>query len=231
MGSYLEDYLEEVANVPAELQRNLALIQELDSKTQDLVHQVEVGTKRYLRSLKKSIQDSAAIDSTILEELRENQKHCLEIADEKIVVATLCYELLDKHIRKLDGDLAKFDSELQAGNKEAVRSKVAHKRKAEGAIMSSKKKAKEEPKAAHPGRPAIKREEEVAKARIIEEEVSTADPHEPRYCICDRVSFGEMVGCDNPECPREWFHYECVGLTKPPQGEWFCPDCRVARKK
>lgn len=25
------------------------------------------------------------------------------------------------------------------------------------------------------------------------------DPNEPLYCFCKRVSFGEMVGCDNPE--------------------------------
>ena len=25
------------------------------------------------------------------------------------------------------------------------------------------------------------------------------DPNEPRYCICDDVSYGEMVGCDNED--------------------------------
>lgn len=23
------------------------------------------------------------------------------------------------------------------------------------------------------------------------------DPNEPRYCICNQVSYGEMVACDN----------------------------------
>ena len=23
------------------------------------------------------------------------------------------------------------------------------------------------------------------------------DPNEPRYCLCNQVSYGEMVGCDN----------------------------------
>ena len=26
----------------------------------------------------------------------------------------------------------------------------------------------------------------------------TYDPNEPRYCLCNQVSYGEMVGCDNP---------------------------------
>ena len=46
------------------------------------------------------------------------------------------------------------------------------------------------------------------------------------YCFCQQVSYGEMVACDNPNCKYEWFHYDCVGLTEPPSGVWFCPDCR-----
>ena len=47
------------------------------------------------------------------------------------------------------------------------------------------------------------------------------------YCYCqsphDDVS--EMIGCDAPGCKLEWFHFECVGIMVPPEGEWFCPDC------
>jgi len=57
------------------------------------------------------------------------------------------------------------------------------------------------------------------------------DPYEPTYCTCNRVSFGEMVGCDNQDCKIEWFHFECVGLTNPPKGKWYCPDCTALRKK
>jgi len=27
---------------------------------------------------------------------------------------------------------------------------------------------------------------------------------ERKYCFCDRVSYGEMIGCDDPQCEREW---------------------------
>ena len=39
------------------------------------------------------------------------------------------------------------------------------------------------------------------------------DPNEPKYCTCKRVSYGDMVACENPDCPIEWFHFRCVGLT------------------
>ena len=87
-----------------------------------------------------------------------------------------------------------------------------------------------------------------------------ADPSEPRYCICNQVSYGDMVACDNEDvslvilhalflgkrrteplnpsefqfqCLYEWFHYPCVGITAPPKGKWYCPNCTVnmARRK
>lgn len=57
------------------------------------------------------------------------------------------------------------------------------------------------------------------------------DSDEPRYCLCNQVSYGEMVACDNPDCPIEWFHYGCVGITDPPKGKWYCPQCTLSVKK
>jgi hypothetical protein len=34
-----------------------------------------------------------------------------------------------------------------------------------------------------------------------------------------------MVACDGENCPHEWFHYDCVGLTAPPKGAWYCEHC------
>ena len=51
------------------------------------------------------------------------------------------------------------------------------------------------------------------------------DVNEPRYCLCNQVSYGEMVGCDANGCPREWFHLGCVGLEVAPKGKgqfFFC---------
>jgi len=53
------------------------------------------------------------------------------------------------------------------------------------------------------------------------------DPNEPHYCSCQRISFGEMIACENEACPIEWFHYECVGLTEEPTGKWYCPMCAL----
>ena len=62
-----------------------------------------------------------------------------------------------------------------------------------------------------------------AQAKAQDDETSSIPPEEedfdvdePRYCYCDEVSYGEMVGCDGDSCSREWFHLKCVGLQKAP---------------
>jgi hypothetical protein len=72
------------------------------------------------------------------------------------------------------------------------------------------------------------------------------DPDEPTYCLCDDVSYGTMIACDNEKvmsltqnhhkptanpghkCEKEWFHLECVGLKEliPRRQKWYCPLCR-----
>jgi hypothetical protein len=48
-----------------------------------------------------------------------------------------------------------------------------------------------------------------------------------RYCYCDSPSAGPMVGCDSPDCERQWFHFYCAGLKEAPPDDvpWFCRDC------
>lgn len=64
----------------------------------------------------------------------------------------------------------------------------------------------------------------------VDDDGNVIDPEEPRYCLCNRVSFGTMIQCDNVDnCKQEWFHLECVGLSEIPARttKWYCPECRV----
>lgn len=89
----------------------------------------------------------------------------------------------------------------------------------------------------------------------VDDEGNPIDPEEDRYCLCNRVSFGTMIQCDNMDvsaspsststrttpsrldkelittqnCKQEWFHLECVELSDIPARttKWYCPDCRV----
>lgn len=65
---------------------------------------------------------------------------------------------------------------------------------------------------------------------LVDEKAS--DPSEPKYCYCEQVSFGDMVACDNEDCPIQWFHFKCVSITEaPPDGvQWLCRDCKKKSK-
>lgn len=54
---------------------------------------------------------------------------------------------------------------------------------------------------------------------------------QPTYCVCEQISYGDMVCCDNDLCPIEWFHFSCVSLSKKPKGKWYCPRCRGTTSK
>lgn len=51
------------------------------------------------------------------------------------------------------------------------------------------------------------------------------DSDEPTYCLCNQVSYREMMGCDIDLCVVEWFHFNCVGLVNKPKGKWFGSNC------
>lgn len=46
------------------------------------------------------------------------------------------------------------------------------------------------------------------------------------YCYCKGPDEGNMIGCENPECLIEWFHWDCLKIKSAPKGRWYCPDCR-----
>ncbi len=71
-------------------------------------------------------------------------------------------------------------------------------------------------------------DDEVDDEEDEEEEEDDDGDDNKKYCICRNVSHGNMVACDNDECPYEWFHWSCVGLTREPSGAWYCPECRGA---
>jgi inhibitor of growth protein 4 len=150
-----------------------------------------------------------------------------------LLFSSLAYASLDDHIRKLDADLRRFEAELE--QKElTLTAAERRKRKAVSGLSAAEQRKLV---AADPaGRGERRRGGGVGVggggvARTFDVAVDMPiDPNEPTYCICQRVSFGEMVGCDNPECRREWFHFECVGLSATPGGRWLCPECSALRR-
>ena len=156
-----------------------------------------------------------------------------DFSDDKVQLAMQTYEMVDKHIRRLDSELAKLEAEMK--EKQISGGNGGH-------ADDGKKKSRGRDKKGSSFNPknVIKEESDPNKALELLPPLSTGgtevldmpvDPNEPTYCICHQVSYGEMIGCDNTDCPIEWFHFGCVGLTSKPKGKWFCPKCTSDRKK
>lgn len=37
-----------------------------------------------------------------------------------------------------------------------------------------------------------------------------------QYCYCRGPESGRMIACDNPSCPMQWFHFQCLQLNTSP---------------
>ncbi|KAI6787641.1 hypothetical protein KC361_g9450 [Hortaea werneckii] len=77
----------------------------------------------------------------------------------------------------------------------------------------------------HNGRKSS-RHPELPTAAAEDEEDYEEENDDQLYCYCQKVSYGDMVGCDNDDCAYQWFHWDCVGVKSEPKGEWLCPTCR-----
>lgn len=241
---YLENFLENIENLPNELQRNFALMRSLDQRAQDLLKEVEVNSTEY----KAKVKGLTKVQRTErLKKIQETFQKAREYSDDKVQIAMQMYEMVDKHIRRLDSDLSRFEQELkmkEPGMRRTSLSSIAEipaplpsknrKRSttAEGSGSVRKKKLASTSDEPGPsvGSPAPHSSQSTSggPADVLDMPV---DPNEPTYCLCHQVSFGEMIGCDNPDCPIEWFHFQCVDLTSKPKGKWYCPKCSQERDK
>lgn len=167
-------------------------------------------------------------------EIQELFDKAKDYSDDKVQLAMQTYEMVDKHIRRLDSELAKLEADMKEkqisggnGGHSDDGKKKSRGRDKKGSSFNPKNVIKEDPDASKSlelGLPPLA----TASTEVLDMPV---DPNEPTYCICHQVSYGEMIGCDNPDCPIEWFHFGCVGLTSKPKGKWFCPKCTSDRKK
>nr|CAD7393314.1 unnamed protein product [Timema cristinae] len=249
-------------HLPIELQRNFTLMRDLDARAQGLMRNIDSLADEYLHNVKNMSFDKR---KDHLEKIQCLFNKAKEYGDDKVQLAIQTYELVDKHIRRLDSDLARFEAEIQdkalsnnrnqddqtssKKGRKKMKDKEKKKRAAAGGseeeeqVKIPRKKQKKGGTSSTSGGGSGSGTERSGTALAVVEAALTGiahpsdvldmpvDPNEPTYCLCHQVSYGEMIGCDNPDCPIEWFHFACVGLTTKPKGKWFCPKCTADRKK
>ncbi|XP_069049089.1 inhibitor of growth protein 2 [Lepisosteus oculatus] len=245
--SYVEEYLECVESLPLDLQRNVSLLREIDTKYQEVLKEVDEVYERFRREPEPG--QRRRLQSQLQRALIGSQ----ELGDEKLTVVAQMLELVENRARQMESHAPCFQEPAEAAEKGAEKGRpeaaAAAPPERASARRPRRQRNSESRDPCHPANGVEEAGEEPAprekksksskkkkrsKAKQ-EREVSPVefaiDPNEPTYCLCNQVSYGEMIGCDNEECPIEWFHFSCVGLTYKPKGKWYCPKCRGDSEK
>jgi hypothetical protein len=208
---YLERYLNQLSNLPSELNKYFTVIKTTDERTQQKLDEIDTKTADYLT--KENLPISGAESVKFREDVTKMFNTARQLTEDKINFANQSYEVVDKYIRKLDDDLSMFESDLKAkALEEGIDLEKLiqddHKKAEIGGLSAVASIFPHLIKGADPGL-----------------EDMPIDPNEPTYCVCKQVSYGHMIGCDNLDCAIEWFHFGCVGLSSKPKGKWYCNKC------
>ncbi|XP_013889845.1 inhibitor of growth protein 5 [Austrofundulus limnaeus] len=235
---YLEHYLDSIENLPCELQRNFTLMRDLDNRTEEKKAEIDKLAEEYIANV-KNLASGQRVEH--LQKIQNAYSKCKEFSDDKVQLAMQTYEMVDKHIRRLDADLARFENELkdklELSGYESTEGRALKKSHLRGQTQKpgARRRGRKTSDEDSPKKKRLKSSPDLGEALLPMQPSDVldmpVDPNEPTYCLCHQVSYGEMIGCDNPDCPIEWFHFACVDLATKPKGKWFCPRCTQEKKK
>ncbi|GAA6049924.1 hypothetical protein JCM3770_007052 [Rhodotorula araucariae] len=270
-----EEYHDILSEMPIEYQRTFHLLRELEDSQQQHETGLRTALEAYIAAMQNptAAPSPAASTSTAdeppringaareqLAKLSEHATRAVRAGEDKVGLASTLYEMVDRHIRRLDADLAKYEDSLVIGLRDgtlpshdapamtfksppgattslgaiALGEHEAYEGVGDGGDdgertgRGTRRKASQTAAEKEQEREWKRRKELQKEERKQEKKVDLGmpiDPNEPTYCYCDRVSFGEMIACENEDCSREWFHLGCVGLDQAPEGAWYCDDC------
>ncbi|KAF0767666.1 inhibitor of growth protein 4-like [Aphis craccivora] len=197
--------MKRLENLPAELQQNLTLMREIDSRAQKVIGDIGKQTDDYFKS-KAYLTDK---NKKKMNRIQGQFDKAKAYSDDKVQLAIQTYALVDEQIKKLDVYLARSSEQFEDTASNATLNM-------EGGSQNKK----------------LQRANN--KGHSVQTFDMPVDPNEPKYCLCKQVSYGDMISCDNPDvsiCSIEWFHFGCVKLPTNSKKKWFCPNCKKTDKK
>lgn len=101
-------------SLPNELKRNFTLMRELDTRAQTLMQQIDEKANDMMKATINAKENLSEDEKKVkLKQIQELFTKAKEYGDDKVQLAIQTYELVDKHIRRLDSDLARFEGEIQ----------------------------------------------------------------------------------------------------------------------
>lgn len=206
-------FLNTLDHFPSELIRTLWVIQSLDMERD----QIKNKGKEYCERNDEIAQHMLS-QAEFLERLVDERITVLNQHKDELIQLQDIRKRYESIMKKHDSTCA---TQLEVKEKLSKRSEAEQKKHSRLMIKVNLKKHRE--------KTSISKQELAA---IEYPTVPSVYINEPTYCICHDVSYGQMIACDSPRCPMEWFHYGCIGIIKTPVGKWYCSDeCKKSFNK
>lgn len=210
---FLDDIIIQLQDYSQDINFQFKEIKELD----EIYHEKRESLINIDSTLRNHIKEFGSCNShpeqdEFIKLATDTWNQLLEISQKKINIALKNRDAIDSLLGKLDQELSDKKELVQIPTNPILDDE-------ETLIMDVKPVKNTQIKKKRRSVSLLKSINTTLPASVIEEETV--------YCFCRLGSFGNMIGCDNEECPIEWFHYSCVGLTEPPRGSWYCPTCAL----
>ncbi|ORX59746.1 hypothetical protein DM01DRAFT_1191704 [Hesseltinella vesiculosa] len=227
-GRYLQEYIQSLENLPSEIGYHWAEIQNREDQGKHLERRVHTGQhdltkihRSWFSQDQEKREKYIKHEPNLIKRIQRDYDKLEDLATERIKLAENALHLVDRHLKRLGTELDIFDRahpELRPTQDEAPPLPTN--------TMDDLTNEEDEDEAYF--NMMAQRQKKRKKKEVQESEEGG---EEPLYCYCRQVSYGEMVGCDGENCPYEWFHMDCTGLTAPPKGAWYCDECSFRKRK
>ena len=151
---YLSGYLDSLSSLPDDVKKTFAKMLELDTKNAEITKEIDAISEDYKRKVEEKRLHPRRRKAE-MEKIAKMFDEAKSNSDVKVKLAIDTYELVDKHINKLDADLAKFETEMrEAGGRlsqtesedeEILRQKKEKKKKKKALMREEEGRKKVEP--------------------------------------------------------------------------------------
>merc|ERR1711957_92106 len=181
------EYIESIASIPIDVNRNLRLMKELDTKYQNLFGKLEDSQNSYVINTRGKEKRADSLD-----EIKKIQVECLGLSNEKVEISRQTEQIVKNCLEKLDSEIDRLRKKIQTDQGQDY---LTDNKKKDylGSYNSHQNK-----NAKYGGYQAYDKEYTID---------DKADEPQETYCFCKEPYVGTtMIGCDYDGCKLKWFH-------------------------
>lgn len=242
----VDKFLELVNLLPRKIVRSLKLLKVVEDNSKDLKNQLKKSREKHLEKLKENNFKNS--ESTSLKSIEKLNKEIQILSDYKLeLIKEIHFLLQSSFINKLTPIIEEGRKEIDnningqfnsLANSEILGNSLSdiNKRKDDMDSISTKggnnllglKKNRNK---------SNKRKKNNLSEYSEDIQNSQNEEKQKKYCICNAISYGKMIECDNPNCKLQWFHLSCVGIKEGEEPDtWYCSkecenESKMSKKK